>query len=187
MYSTGRYGIVDPFYRHIWLNVHDEKIAHKIRKLFWAKAPAIVFDLTQFKNYTESTVDSDVSLNWKIPEAPYSSHLVGGTATKKEFETTQTTYCSDILINEANHSHLPMDRQVDVQQQMLLYYNMMWRIIHPAIKFDEHLLKEFDQIFQKELFLKDIKEKLYQLANTVNESSFGLAWIILDETGRLYE
>ena len=65
-YSTGRYGLIDSFYRHVWLNLPDESMAHRIRKVFWSKSTMIVFDLTCFDNYSDTTVDSDVSLDWKI-------------------------------------------------------------------------------------------------------------------------
>lgn len=189
LYFNGRYGIVDPFYRHIWLNTYDEELAHKIRKVFQSKVSTVVFDLTQFKNYSDTAIDSDVCLDWKISPSPYSSPLVGGNHGNPDFEKTQTTHTSDFLVNEPNHSHLPITLQKDLQKQMMIYHRLYSRISPFKIfsRIDKNLLTDVDKIFQENLQVTDIKKTLYHFANTISEPSFSLAWTILCEIESLYE
>jgi hypothetical protein len=194
LYCTGRYGVVDHFRRQIWVNVYHEDLAHAIRKVFWAKVPTTVFDLSQFRNYSDSTVDSTVSLDWKIPLAPYSSFMITPTLHNDSFEDTQTTYHSDLLINEPSHSRIPRDRQLDLQQQMIMYFNIMVqaRPFQESITLPDHrvkyheILDQVNQIFKTELSTQVIREKLYDLANRADRNTYELPWIILKELDCLY-
>jgi hypothetical protein len=194
LYCTGRYGVVDAFRRQIWVNIYHEELAHAIRKTFWAKVPTTVFDLSQFQNYSDSTVDSTVSLDWKIPLAPYSSFMITPTLHHDGFESTQTTYHSDLLVNEPSHSRIPRERQLDLQQQMILYFNIMVQalphqqsIVHPDHHDKFHMiLDQFNQIFRTELTSQVIREKLYDLANRSDKNTYELPWIILKELDCLY-
>jgi hypothetical protein len=195
LYCTGRYGVVDAFRRQIWVNIYHEDLAHAIRKTFWAKVPTTVFDLAQFQNYSDTTVDSDVSLDWKIPMAPYSSFMITPTLHCNNFEDTQTTYHSDLLINEPSHSRIPRDRQQDLQQQMILYFNILDQALRfqDAITLPDHharyhaILDQFNQIFKTELTLQVIQQKLYDFANCSDRNTYELPWIILKELDCLYE
>jgi len=194
LYCTGRYGVVDAFRRQIWVNVYHEGLAHAIRKLFWAKVPTTVFDLSQFKNYSDSTVDSECSLNWKIPQAPFSSYMLAPSVHNNDFSETQTTYHSNLLVNEPSHSRIPMELQQDLQQQMILYFNIMIQALpfqesmtHPdhCEKFNR-ILDQLNQIFRTELSVAVIRKKLYDLANSSDRNTYELPWIILKELDCLY-
>ena len=121
LYFTGNYALVDTCYRHIWINIREENVAHYIRTVFRAKAHTAVFDLSQFDNYTDNTVDSECSLNWKISPNDYSSPLLSVSITNQSFNQTQTQHLHNKLINEENHCPIPMEKQLDLQYQMLLY------------------------------------------------------------------
>lgn len=188
LYSTGRYGVVDPFYRHIWINLWDEEIAHMIREVFWSKTTSLVFDLEQFSNFTESTVDSDVCLDWKIPLGPVKSKINNIAVHWPHVKDTQSEYFSNVLINEPNHSHLPRTQLVDLQQQMLLYCSLVNRykqIWHHEI--DPTDLTSVNQVFQKNLNLENIKTGLYKLTDSIPENKFSISWAILSELDCLYE
>ena len=168
-YSTGRYGLIDSFYRHVWLNLTDESLAHRIRKVFWSKSTMIVFDLTCFDNYSDTTVDSDVSLDWKIQTDNHNSMLIGAAVNKIIFDQTQVQYSSTKLVNETNHCPVPLARQKELQLQMMLYihiFNMLTHIhlSHKTNLAQRTLLDKIDEIFQSEIHIAGIKEKLFNHA-----------------------
>lgn len=160
LYCSGQYALVDPYYRHVWLNIRNEAIAHCIREIFWSKIPLIVFDLSQFDNYIETLIDNSVSLDWKIgPDYAYSvatASLLNPTLSK-----TQISYSSTKLINEPNHSPLPVELQKNLQYQLMLCQFMMEPIINLK---DSDIKKSLSIIFQKELSTDNIIEAIYQLA-----------------------
>lgn len=179
-YSTGRYGLIDSFYRHVWLNLSDESMAHRIRKIFWSKSTMLVFDLTCFDNYTDTTVDSDVSLDWKIQVDKHNSLLIGASVNKIIFDQTQLQYSSTKLVNETNHCPVPLVRQKELQLQMMLYIYIsnMFTHIHVLQKTnldDSTWLDKIDEIFQSEIHMTKIKEKLFNHAVLFSDpASIGL-------------
>jgi len=187
LYSSGKFGIVDPYYRHIWLKIDNETIAHKIRLVFWCKTPSIVFDLSQFDNYSDTTVDSDVSLNWKIEPCAYDSFLLSASPSRIQFKKTQTQYSSKKLINEPNHSSLPENRRLDLQYQMLMYYTIMLYIVNTE-RIDitnNNVIDKVDKIFQHEISNDKIHEELYQLS--IKFDNILISRVILKLLNRLYE
>lgn len=194
LYCTGRYAVVDSFYRHIWINVYHEDLAHAIRRVFWSKAPTSVFDLTQFVNYSDDTVDSTVSLDWKIPEGGNRSHMIHPSQHNPKFAITHTTHTSDLLINEPNHSPAPPSLRLELQQQMILYFNILVRTLEfqASLRDQDHrkrfdaMLAQMDAVFQKEQSMADIRSGLYQLANSGDRDAFELPWVILRELDCLY-
>ena len=175
-YSTGRYGLIDSFYRHVWLNLPDESMAHRIRKVFWSKSTMIVFDLTCFDNYSDTTVDSDVSLDWKIQLDQHNSTLIGASTHKIIFDQTQMQYSSTQLVNETNHCPVPLARQKELQLQMMLYIHVAQGFLWDKNKIVDHtLLDKIDEIFQSEIHIAGIKEKLFNYAvQFTDPASIGL-------------
>lgn len=170
-YSTGRYGLVDLFYRHIWLNHWNEQDMHFVSRAFWPKAATVVFDLECFENFNESTVDTDVSLNWKIPVCQdWKSHLTRLSLKNMGLFATQTEYESLQLINEPTACNLTHQRQLDLQNQMLLLLSILDCIEYRKNFLDpdpatQKLLHDLKQIFLTEIDTDFIHEKLYELAS----------------------
>ena len=193
LYCTGKYGLVDPYYRHVWLNIQEENIAHCIREIFWAKCPMIVFDLSQFNNYTITTIDSDVSLDWKIGPADYSSPLLSASLSNPTFKNTQTQYSCTILLNEPNHSRLPIERQKELQYQLMLYYYIIRMIYKDHNSFDaivndnKEWFDEFNKIFQTEICNNSFKEQLYQFAIKFSNTRYSFIILEFVGQGRQYE
>lgn len=170
-YSTGRYGLVDMFYRHIWINHWNEQDMHFVSRAFWPKATTIVFDLECFENFSESTVDTNVSLNWKIQVCQdWRSHLTRMSLKNVGLFSTQTEYESLQLINEPTACNLTYQRQRDLQNQMLLLLSVLDCIeyrknfLHPDLV-TQTLLDNLKQIFLTEIDTDLIHEKLYRLAS----------------------
>lgn len=187
LYSTGKFGIVDPYYRHIWLNIDNESIAHKIRLVFWCKTPSIIFDLSQFDNYADNIVDSEVSLDWKIETCDYNSFLLSASTSCEQFKKTQTHYSSKKLINEPNHSPLPRELQIELQYQMLIYYIILLYIVNRnCIDIsNNHVINKIDKIFQSNISTDSICTELYQLA--LDFDNLLISSIILQLLNRSYE
>jgi hypothetical protein len=191
-YLTGIYGLVDTYYRHVWLNIQEEDVAHYIRKIFRAKAHTTVFDLSQFDNYNDNTVDSECSLNWKISPHDYTSPLLVGSLTNSVFNQTQTQHPCNKLINEANHSPIPMEDQLDLQYQMMLYKKFISLItnnnytnLDKTIISNQEFFDSVNEIFQANLYSNVIEEQLYQLA--IKFENINGSFSILDLLGRHYE
>jgi hypothetical protein len=170
-YSTGRYGLVDVFYRHIWINHWSEQDLHFVSRAFWPKVATTVFDLKCFENFSESTVDSEVSLNWKIPVCQdWRSHLTRLSFKNVNLFATQTEYESSQLINEPTACNLTHQRQRDLQNQMLLLISVLDCISYRSTFFHpspeaQKLSNEIKQIFLTEIDTDLIHEKLYELAS----------------------
>jgi hypothetical protein len=171
LFSNGKFAVVDLFYRHVWVNTDDEDIAHQVRKVFWAKASCAVFDLSWFDDYTENLIDSEVSLFWKIE----SDHLLSPLTSihvSYSFDNVATnyTYSSKKLINQPNSSTLSPGRQIELQQQMLLYMEILkvthlhCKSHHENITLSKDFFFEINKIFQTELELDTIKAMLLNLA-----------------------
>ena len=190
-YSTGRYGIVDLYYRHIWINHWDSTIAHKVSEAFWSKATTVVFDLSWFDNYSEQTVDSDVSLNWKIPVCNNLESMILKLSLKNPvLFDTQTEYESKLLINEPSHCNLTCQQQTELQNQMLLMMSILentW-LHKPEYSTTERelLLMDIRNIFLTEIKTDIIREKLYNLASSRIGSPNDASAIILGLLGKLY-
>lgn len=169
-YSTGRYGLVDVFYRHIWINHYSEDIMHFVSRAFWSKAATTVFDLTCFENFSESTVDTEVSLSWKVPVCQdWRSHLMRLSFKNVKLFDTQTVYETPCLVNEPTACNLTEQRQRDLQQQMLLLTSILDTIKYkkptrpnPA---DEKFMLDLRQIFLTEIDTRVIYEQVYSLAS----------------------
>lgn len=173
-YSTGRYGLVDVFYRHIWINHWSEPDLHFVSRAFWPKAATTVFDLKFFENFSESTVDTEVSLDWKIPVCQdWKSHLTRLSFKNVDLFATQTKYESSQLVNEPTACNLTHQRQRDLQNQMLLLlsvldcisYRQKFYHPHPDEVAHQKLLHDLKQIFLTEIDNDLIHEKLYELAS----------------------
>lgn len=190
-FSNGRYGLVDLYYRHIWINCQDEIIAHEICRAFWSKATCVVFDLAWFDNYSDQTVDSSVSLNWKIPVcADLTSHMLKVSLRNPILLKTHTEYDFKQLINEPNHCNLTTEQQLELQNQMLLLISVLectglHRVEYSTPERDA-MLKELRDIFATEIRTDVIKEKLCELAEchvaTPNDASVYL----LKMLGKMY-
>jgi hypothetical protein len=201
-YSTGRYALVDVFYRNIWLNLSDELIAHEIRTAFLSKAGMIVYDLSFFKNWTETVVDSECCLDWQIPISTDEKVTALSFSNRTMFDT-QKQHDSDLLINEPVLSLLSRERQTELQCQMMLYKvlleetnlhkhicseNSWWKSTNQP---DPNLLQKkiFDKlhnIFATEIHTDQLEKELYQLANQVSHENFSVSSTILKNINRLY-
>jgi hypothetical protein len=167
LYSTGQYGVVDLYYRNVWINTYSEKIAHEVRRTFWSKASTMVLDLTCFVNYTETLVDSDVALDWKIQHADLLSPVTTISLSNRELEKTQTTYMPNTIVNESNTTMLEKSRQLDLQQQMLFYVFLLKKIHWDNTEYnkdEQQFIDQIRQIVQTELSLSSIKEKIIKLS-----------------------
>ena len=201
-YSTGRYALVDVYYRNIWLNLTDEMVAHEIRTAFLSKAGMIVYDLTYFKNWTESTVDSDCCLGWKIPLTTNENATALTLSNRSMFET-QKQHISDLLINEPAMSLLTCNRQIELQHQMMLYKKLLeetkllkdlpledswWRADYHSDPntLRKELLTELHNIFATEIHIEELEKELYQYAKSISNKDFSVSSIILKNINRIY-
>lgn len=158
-YSTGRYGLVDGFYRNIWLNVDSESIAHSIKKTFVSKLRLIVFDLTFFSNYTDQTVDSECCLHWHLPIVSSPKWSLVDSFVSPTIEFTNAQYPSNMLVEETLTGIYTEQQRLELQHQLLFY-----KKIAELLTLDSTLMKSVNDIFLIELSIKTIEEKIYQLA-----------------------
>ena len=190
-YSTGKYGIVDLYHRHIWINHWNETIVHEVHKAFWSKVTTAVFDLSWFDNYSDQTIDSAVSLNWKIPVCQNLKAIIfKRTLTNNQLFTTQTEYESKLLLNESTQCSLSVDRQHELQNQMLLLISIFecthfWQPEHRTPE-RELLLLDIRNIFLTEIHLDIIRERLYELVTARITSPINDPVNILRLLGKLY-
>lgn len=190
-YSTGRYGLVDLYYRHIWLNHWDERIVHELSRAFWTKATTVVFDLSWFDNYSDQDIDTAVSLNWKIPVCNNLESMMLKLSLKNPvLFNTQTEYESKMLLNEPTACNLTTEQQLELQHQMLLLVSVLESTYLHESKHRtaerEFLLDKICNIFLTEIRSNIIHEKLYELASSHIASPNDASANILKLLGRLY-
>jgi hypothetical protein len=187
-YSNGPYGLVDAFYRNIWLPLHHEPTAHKIRQVFWSKVPTIVFDLSKFTNWNEQLVDSDVSLDWQIPVNDLLSPLTQIRFGNPKYFHTQTNYVADQLINQTSTMVLSRSRQQELQSQMLLYKNVFRLLEYYQLhSTQQDFYNHIDMIFQTYLHLDQITLHLTSLAKNQLKHCVDGADSILHLLGACYD
>lgn len=190
-YSTGRYGIVDLYYRHIWLNCQNETIAHEISRVFWSKATSVVFDLSWFDNYSDQQVDSSVSLNWKIPVCSDLSSMMLKMSLRNPFLLkTYTEYESKLLVNEPNHCNLTHQQQLELQNQMMLLISIFecTRLHCPEYSTPEResMLIDLRNIFSTEIRTDIIRDQLCDLASTYVSAPNDASVHLLKLLGKMY-
>lgn len=190
-YSTGRYGLVDLYYRHIWFNHWNEAIVHQVSRAFWTKATTVVFDLSWFDNYSDQDIDTDVCLNWKIPVCTNLDSLMLKLSLKNTvLFDTQTQYESKLLLNEPTACNLTPQQQLDLQRQMLLMVSVLESTYLYCSEYStpqrEALLTDISNIFLTEIRLDEIHKQLYELAGARIESPNDASVKILELLGKLY-
>jgi len=190
-YSTGRYGLVDLYYRHIWLNHWNEAIVHQVSRAFWTKATTVVFDLAWFDNYSDQDIDTAVSLNWKIPVCNNLESLMLKLSLKNTvLFNTQTEYESKMLLNEPTACNLSPVQQSELQNQMLLLVSVLESTYLHESRYStaerELLLNDIRNIFLTEIRLNAIHEQLYNLASCRIASPDDASARILKLLGKLY-
>jgi hypothetical protein len=166
--TQGRFAIVDAYFRNILINIDSESRALAIRDVFRGKLSSLVCDLSVFKNFEEvqHKITSHTCLSWQLPPTNNVS-LITPTLTNPVFDQTQTFYCvpDTELFNAPAKSLLSQNRQLELQDQMLLY-NRILELIEMT-NFDSAEFVEFtDQItkiFLVEIYFDDIVEQLWQV------------------------
>ena len=181
-YSTGRYGLVDTFYRNIWLNVNNEELAHRIKKTFVSKLRLSVFDLTIFSNYAEQTIDSECCLHWCLPVS-----ISGQLSTVQHFisptvNCTQTTYPESQLVEEELEGLYTNQQRLELQNQLLFYKKIIECLPSNSI-----LLSAINKVFLVELDTGRIENQLHQIG--INNLSLAPsdAVDLLNIVGKLYD
>ena len=188
LYSTGRYGLVDIFYRKIWINTWCESVAHELRRVFRNHVCTIVIDLSRYENYKDDVVDSEVCLDWRIPRIPDSDPILSIYVKNHEHDRT-IEHLSGTLVNEKVETILDRDQQNQLQQIMLFYLHLRILIMHHDDKDGRDLWyrRAIDYIFQTETDLDSVKQRLYKLATDNLEDFFVQGRQILEVLDRLYE
>jgi hypothetical protein len=164
-FSTGRYALVDVLYRNIWFNTYDKDLCLSIQQVFSSKMQVSIFDLTTFSNYSDTLIDSSVSLDWQIVD---DNSIPLNVALKKNrtlSEILQASTYNSRLINNANEYPLSQERCKELQYQIYCYYNIVEKfknIQSTDISID--IIASLNKIFQSEIHINVIKDKIYQLA-----------------------
>lgn len=182
IFYTGRYGLVDLYYRHIWINIPNEKIAHAVRLAFGGHAKCAVWDLVTFENYSDQTVDSDVCLNWKVGHTADAAITNFNVITDFKLLETQTQCLNNLLINEPSRCLLTAERKQELQKMMLLYARILERTsLHNIADYlnmewtnfcfpgddvfgpDRNFFNKMNQLFSSEIHLEKIETALAHL------------------------
>ena len=201
-YTSGKYALVDIFYRNIWINLHDAVLAHEIKSAFLPKTMTVVYDLSTAIEWHDSLVDSTCCLDWKLGPADKISASSAPLNGAHHRSTQQLT--ADIqLINESTIDLLTDHRRLELQSQMLMYKMILestklhipllyqpdhWsnnEFIDPNILRREYYTEIYN-IFSAEIHITEIEKKLYQFANTALEKNIGVGSAILTIIGKLY-
>jgi len=169
-YYTGRYALVDKTNRNIWINIDDPDLALDICEVFASKLTLAVFDLEIFENYSADppTIDSNVCLTWKVAPAE-SAELVSLSMYDHPSTKIVTGYNHTQLINQPARGLLSRSRQLELQQQIMLYIQLRQADIVRSTSFSdqsawvtlrETLVQKIKDVFQTEIHLEEIERSL---------------------------
>lgn len=174
LYSTGRYGVVDVYYRRIWVNTWSETLAHDLRRTFMSHTLTAVVDLGCFGNYRDDIIDSNVCLDWKIPYMEHDDPAVYIWHSNLAHDET-LSHLSGSLINEPTITLLDQTQTTHLQEMMLFYLYFMNEFTKVNIDdLDQHL-RIVNDIFRTEIDLGRIKERIHEYAEKNFVKSFGFS------------
>lgn len=167
--TKGRFALVDAHFRNIWLTIDNEDHAHIIRNVFRGKLSLLVCDLSVFENFQslQNEITSHTCTSWQIP-ATSDTFIITPNMSNPIFDCTQTDYHTfdrNRLINEPANSLLDPNRQLELQDQLLLY-NRILELTEIANSTSAESLEYIDQInkiFSVEIHISEIVDQLYQL------------------------
>lgn len=194
LYSTGRYGVVDIFYRRIWINTESESLAHDIRRVFRNHVLTAVVDLLCFKNFNENLIDSNVSLGWQIPHMKDSDPILKMNLKNPSHDRT-IDYLSGSLINAQSVTLLEDHQEQHLQEMMLFYLCIKQRLGDPSQfliepkSLKENMIRchyEIDNIFKSEIDIREVKQQIYNFAKNQFDECFNYSAVLLDLLGRQY-
>jgi hypothetical protein len=192
--TQGRFALVDAHFRNIWLVLDNQEHAHAIRNVFRGKLSLLVCDLAVFENFESigHMITSRTCLDWQLPTTDH-THLITPSMLNPMFDQTQTCYHSNdraSLINEPANCLLDHTRQLELQDQLLLY-NRILELIDLTNSTSVDSVKFIDQInkiFSVEIKISDIIEQLYQLTKQyIGIINFFPSCIITTIRKNLYE
>lgn len=187
-FSIGRYALVDVFYRHIWFNTYDADMCHSIRRVFEPNIGMLVFDLESFPNYHNGLIDSMVCLNWQIVNNDMErikNLLKDKNITDNTHRYTDNNFR---LINAPADYPLSAIRCKEIQYQIYAYKQIVeqFKITRdPANTTD--IIAELGKIFQSEIHIDIIKNRMHALAKDYLKTSPLLAGKILYFLNKNYE
>lgn len=192
IFLNGKYGLSDEFYRNIWLNISDHRLALDISKTFSSKIRLVVFDLSIFENYTDTLLDSTCCLNWQLPLSPLWESAVTKRFDDPITQTIHTQHQEKLLINCPYQGlHTPAN-QNELQLQMILYIRLIKKLLNKKrYTYSEDAAHKFIQSI-KDIFFIEIKgniiiDKLYSLAVSNLDTTPNHSAGVLDIIGMLYE
>jgi hypothetical protein len=152
--SVGKYALVDSYYFNIWFVVDNEQLAHKLRLIFWSKIQTIVFDLSTFDNYTDTLVDTDVCLDWKVTRGSNNNDaLLHVALLNQDFLKTKTSDDNDRkLINVPTPGLLEADRRREIQKQIYYYQQLTEKFFKYRRLLEDSSVEESTKMHWRELF-----------------------------------
>ena len=187
-FSTGRYALVDVFYRHIWFNTYNVDICHSIRRVFEPNIGMLVFDLESFPDYYDGLIDSMVCLNWQIVNNDMErikNLLKDKNITDNTHRYTDNNFR---LINAPADYPLPAIRCKEIQYQIYVYKNFSEQFENTTDPVNARIImSELEKIFQSEIHIDIIETRMHSLAKDYLKISPLLAGRILHFLNKNYE
>ena len=171
--------LIDTFYRMVWLTSNEEKICHRIRKVFVGKLTLTVYDIRSFANYTENLIDNEVCMDWRMSPSNVTL-LIEHSLHFREIAQTQQAQ-NQTLINEPTDMPLVPARRQDLQKQLMLYHVLLQDVDDSSSKLSDIV----DDIFSVELSYQDVLSALASIPFDMMYDSF-LGRKILKLTNKLY-
>lgn len=181
-FSTGRYALVDAYYRNIWYNTYNEAVCHKIQQIFWAKMPMLIHDLSTIEQYHEELIDTSCCLDWQLQDVPWRPMKIGLNVNGRD-----KTHSGGQLINVSPKYPLSRERQIDLQKQIHLYKKIMDHTHKNLTVGDDMFISKMEQIFQTEIRFEDLDQELFLLASHHAENTAWLSGVVLTHLDRHYE
>lgn len=167
--TKGRFALVDAHFRNIWLNIDNQEHAHIIRNVFRGKLSLLVCDLDVFENFQDlqDQLTSHTCTSWQLP-ATSKTILITPSMANPIFDQTQTEYHSldcPTLINKTATCLLDQNRQLELQDQLLLYNRILELrdITNSTSVAAVEFIDQINKIFSVEIHISEIVDQLYQL------------------------
>lgn len=165
--TQGKFALVDSHFRNIWLVLDNQEHAHALRRAFRGKLSLLVYDLSVFENFENVShrITSHTCMDWQLPPTS-NTDLITPSMSNPMFNQTQTEYHSldrASLLNESANSLLNQNRQMELQDQLLLY-NRILELIDISNAKSVEFIDQINKIFLVEIHITEIIEQLSHLS-----------------------
>jgi hypothetical protein len=182
--AEAEHALIGAFTHRIWMVSDQTKFLPIIQQIFFSKVPLLLVNISGTNNFAPGLIDNSVCLNWKVNGSKFADYVdlaLSAVPAVDQSLALDNTFSLDNTMVTATLSH---DRAVDLQQQIMLLYQILNLTTAPNRQTTVEVVKK---VFARNLTADSIEQELYHMAMYAPDLEDGSRITILRSIGRLYE